>query len=130
MANELSHRLRINATKSERMMWNILKPLRMQGWHFRRQVPIGGYYADFACLHAKLLIEVDGGSHDFTHAADADRDDYMRSRGINVLRVTNDDVLHNPDGVLAHVASVLGSVSRSSNTPTLVPSPQGGGRPD
>src|SRR5690606_29474013 len=112
---ELSQHLRRNATRAERTMWLILKPLRQRGWHFRRQVPIGPYYADFACLHGNVVVEVDGLSHNFTAAADADRDEYMRARGINVLRVTNEDVLRNPDGVLAHVSSVLDAASRASN---------------
>ncbi len=110
-------------------MWAILKPFREQGWHFRREVPIGPYFADFACLHAKLVIEVDGESHRFVSvaASDAVRDEYMASRGILVLRIPNDEVLNNADGVMAHIAGVLDSLRRATNTPTPVPSPQGGG---
>lgn len=111
-------------------MWSILKPFRAKGWHFRRQAPVGPYYADFACLHANLVIEVDGESHNFTFLTDADRDEYMRSRGINVVRVTNDDVLRNPDGVYWHIAGVLDAATATTNTPTPAPSPQGGGEPD
>jgi very-short-patch-repair endonuclease len=110
-------------------MWSILRPFREQGWHFRREVAIGPYYADFACLHAKLVIEVDGESHRFEAVAAGDeiRDEYMASRGIHVLRIPNYEVLDNPDGVMAYIAGILESLRRASNTPTPVPSPQGGG---
>jgi very-short-patch-repair endonuclease len=129
MPTDLARNLRRIAPKAERVLWNALKPLRDQGWHFRRQVPIGSYIADFACLHANLVIEVDGPTHDFTYVADADRDEYMRSRGINVLHFSNDDVLNNSDGVFEAIAGVLNAVSLTSNTPTPAPSPQGGGEP-
>ncbi len=95
-------------------MWRLLWQFREEGWHFRRQQPIGPYYADFACMHAKLVIEVDGETH-VSAERDAARDEYMRNRGIQVLRFTNDDVLTNPEGVYTVVAGVLGAVSRVSN---------------
>jgi len=111
-------------------MWRILWPFRQAGWHFRRQVQIGTYYADFACLHAKLVVEVDGDTHgsDAAIAADAARDAYMESRGILVLRFTNPDVIHNAEGVATEIAGVLGAVRRVSNTPT--PSLPARGRED
>jgi len=108
-------------------MWRLLWHFREQGWHFRRQQPIGPYYADFACMHAKLVIEVDGETH-VDPERDARRDEYMRNRGIQVLRFANDDVLHNEDGVYAVIAGVLGAISATSNTPHPVPPPQGGRR--
>src|SRR5262245_23803226 len=106
-------------------MWAILWHLREQGWHFRRQQPIGSYYADFACMHAKVVIEVDGETH-VSAERDAARDEYMQSRGIRVLRFTNDDVLTNADGVHTVISQVLGAISRTKNTPHPVPPPQGG----
>jgi very-short-patch-repair endonuclease len=78
------------------------------------------------------VIEVNGDTHgtDDAVAHDFERTEYMRSRGIHVLRFSNFEVMSNAEGVHAEIASVLASVSRSSNTPTPVPSPQGGGRPD
>ena len=113
-------------------MWRVLWQFRHQGWHFRRQVQLGPFYADFACLHAKLVIEVDGDTHGTDDAMDHDaaRTEYLNSRGIHVLRFTNADAMNNPEGVHAEVASVLAAVAAASNTPTPVPSPQGGGRPD
>jgi len=119
--------LRLNQTGPERAMWRILWQLREQGWHFRRQQPIGPFYADFACLHAGIVVEVDGQTHD-DPARDAARDAYMQGRGILVLRFTNDDVLTNGDGVYSVIESTLAATSGTSNTPHPVPPPQGGRR--
>lgn len=87
---------------AEASLWNALRALKPLGFHFRRQVPLGRYYADFACHHPKLVIEVDGATH-----ADADydatRDAFLRGEGYRVLRVTNEDVLRNLDGVVRAV---------------------------
>jgi len=91
-------------------MWIALRGLKSQGKHFRRQVPLGPYYADFACHHPKLVIEIDGRSH--TNAAyDASRDAFMRSEGYGVLRIGNDDVLRELEGVMRAVQHALGTES-------------------
>ena len=122
-----ARQLRRNQTGPERAMWGILWSFRQDGWHFRRQQPVGPYYADFACMHAGLIVEVDGETH-VDENRDAQRDDYMRGRGLHVLRFTNDDVLHHPDAVYTAIAGVLAAVSGASNTPHPVPPPQGGRR--
>ena len=112
----------------EARLWNQLRadPLRVH--HFRRQVPLGPYYADFASHSARLVIEVDG----WTHATEAElahdrrRDAFIRSEGYDVLRVTNVDVMENLDGVMLVVMAAL-EKSAQAATPTLDPSPQGGG---
>jgi very-short-patch-repair endonuclease len=65
---------------------------------FRRQVPIDHYIVDFACLDARLIIEADGGQH-WESRSDRMRDAYLRSQGFYVLRLWNNDILANPDGV-------------------------------
>jgi very-short-patch-repair endonuclease len=110
-------------------MWRILKHFRESGVHFRRQVHIGTYYVDFACLNPSLAIEVDGSTHGHAVAQsnDAVRDDYLRGRGFRVLRVWNGDVLRNPESVHHMVALELADISRPASPPTPDPSPQGGG---
>jgi hypothetical protein len=78
-------------------------------------------------MHAKVVVEVDGETH-VNPERDAVRDEYMQSRGIRVLRFTNDDVLINADGVYTVIAGVLEAISSTSNTPHPVPPPQGGRR--
>jgi very-short-patch-repair endonuclease len=113
LSTELSRKLRHKATPPERAMWAILRDLRRNGVHFRRQVHIGSYYADFACHQPGLVIEVDGGTHgtDVAQSNDASRDDYFRGRGYRVLRFWNGDVLRNPSGVLRVVEDELTQIS-------------------
>ena len=90
---------------AEAVLWTALRHEQLKPYHFRRQVPLGPYYADFAAHGPKLIIEVDGSSH-FEEAAieyDARRDDFLRRQGYRVLRVTTRDVLTNLDGVYAAI---------------------------
>ena len=128
MSVERARQLRRDPTIPERKLWALLYPFRHQGYHFRRQYPVGPYYADFACIHAKLIIEADGDTHAFQTEHDQRRDTYLRSRGFRVLRLWNNEITDNPDGVHQVIAQALATVSRL--TPTPDPSPStGGGRP-
>jgi very-short-patch-repair endonuclease len=71
----------------------------LAGLRFRRQYPIGPYIADFYCHEKKLVVEVDGESHKYSQAEDADRTRYLESLEIRVFRVTNGDVVLNLEGV-------------------------------
>jgi very-short-patch-repair endonuclease len=93
-------RLRANLTDAERLLWSKLRRKQMNGLHFRHQVSIDSYVADFACLEIKLIIEADGGQHNINKAKDARRTRWLESRGYRVLRFWNNDVLQNLDGVL------------------------------
>jgi len=116
--------LRNGATPIERRLWTILRPFRERGYHFRRQVPIGPYYADVACHHARLVIEADGLSH-VDQSYDDRRDNYMQSRGFCVLRFSNADIVTNPDGVFTTIAGHLDGIAPLAPTPS--PSPRTGG---
>ena len=85
---------------AEAAMWNALRAIKPLGLHFRRQVPLGRYYADFACHHAKLVIELDGETHGHTQAYDQERDRFMRSEGYEVMRFSNYDARGNIEGVM------------------------------
>lgn len=82
------------------MLWRLLRARRL-GAKFRRQHPIPPYIADFACIDLRLVVEVDGGQH--AAGRDAQRDAEMHAQGWAVLRYWNNDVLANPDGVLADI---------------------------
>jgi very-short-patch-repair endonuclease len=69
------------------------------GARFRRQVPIGRFIADFACLESSLIVELDGGQH-LDNLHDANRDRYLRGRGFRILRFWDNDVLQETDAVL------------------------------
>jgi very-short-patch-repair endonuclease len=92
--------LRQSMTRAERLLWRYLKAHRLDGLGFRRQVPIGPYIADFVCHAARLVIELDGETHDFTarQKYDLRRDAWLASRGYFVLRIPNEEVLGNLEG--------------------------------
>jgi very-short-patch-repair endonuclease len=112
MSIERARQMRKDMSKAEATMWSYLKTLRSEGFHFRRQVPLGRYYADFACHHAKLVIEIDGDTHYTPEgiAHDQNRDRFIRSIGFRIVRYTNDDVLQNMDGVVVHVLNLLATL--------------------
>lgn len=84
---------RANMTDEETMLWSELKQLRSSGIRFRRQVPIGNFIVDFACLKAKLIVEVDGEDHTGSvHERDTQRDKWLTSQGYSVMRVSNWEV--------------------------------------
>ncbi|MBK8083543.1 MAG: endonuclease domain-containing protein [Devosia sp.] len=128
MSTEFARKLRRNPPEPERHMWAILHSLRRQGYHFRRQAPIGSYYADFACRHPALVIEVDGETHatNLAQGNDATRDDYFVGRGYRVLRFWNNEVMENAEGVFTVIAAALAEISQRTAPPTLDPSPQRG----
>jgi very-short-patch-repair endonuclease len=107
MSIENARRLRKDATDAERKLWSALRHQQLNGFKFRRQVPIGDLVADFACLSARLIIEVDGGQHDAERGKDAARTAWLNTRGYCVIRFWNNDVLENLDGVVQMIRTAL-----------------------
>jgi very-short-patch-repair endonuclease len=103
---ERARKLRREMTPQERMLWHGLKEA-FPSVHFRKQVPLGLYYADFACHAAKLVIEIDGGQHADAIAYDAARTAFLESEGYIVIRFWNNDVTTNLDGVLTAISEFL-----------------------
>ncbi|MCV3240427.1 endonuclease domain-containing protein [Mesorhizobium sp. ZC-5] len=95
---QFARQLRRDMTEAEDRLWRELRSRRLDKIKFRRQVPIGRYVADFACLEAKLIVEIDGSQH-AESVRDAVRDAELKVRGFRVLRFWNDDVLKDIDGV-------------------------------
>ncbi|MGK6316505.1 endonuclease domain-containing protein [Neorhizobium sp. DT-125] len=108
-----AQRLRRELTKAEVEMWTMLRDLRPFGARFRRETPIGPYIADFAWLSARIVVEVDGDTHetDYGRRHDLKRDEFLKSQGFIVLRFDNGQVLDGPDYVFLtiekHVAPFL-----------------------
>ncbi len=98
----LARTLRRNATRAERRLWQGLRREQVAGFRFRRQVILGGFIADFACLDARIIVEVDGATHstDEEIARDAARSAALAAQGFDILRFTNEDVYGNLVGVL------------------------------
>jgi very-short-patch-repair endonuclease len=99
-----ARRLRRDMTDAERALWHLLRE-SFPAAYFRRQVPIRHFIADFASYRAKLVIEVDGGQHEGD--VDAERTSIIEAEGYRMLRVWNNDVLGNPDGVWSVIDGVL-----------------------
>lgn len=102
--------LRNNASPVEQRLWRVLsKNAAAHGLKFRRQQAIHPYIVDFACLTARLIIELDGTTHDNQQAYDAKRTAFLEAEGYQVLRFTNEAVMQNPEGV---VATILDSAQK------------------
>ena len=94
--------LRRAMPRSEVILWSRLRRQQLGGYHFRRQVPIGSYIADFACAEVKLVIEVDGATHVTPSEIERDtrRTAFLQQEGWHVWRVWNNEVYENLEGVL------------------------------
>ena len=109
MANQIARRLRKTMTPQEVKVWNHLRSWRKQGFHFRRQAPRAGYIVDFVCLKHRVVVELDGGQHNFESHEDGDRrrDRKLNDGGFLVLRFWNSDVGQNLSGVLESIHAAL-----------------------
>src|SRR3954447_4634206 len=122
--------LRITMTRAETLLWRHIKARRIDGLLFRRQVPMHKYIADFVCHSHRLIVELDGESHDFEARIqrDAERDAWFVSESYAVLRFTNKEVLTNLSGVVDAIRNTaspcLGNVPLSLSLPH-----KGGGNP-
>jgi very-short-patch-repair endonuclease len=104
-----ARRLRANGTRAEALLWRELRRLEIKGTHFRRQVPIGPYVADFACLASHLVIELDGSQHgdEPNKSRDVKRTHWLEFEGYRVVRFWNNDITQNLAGVLDAIYSAL-----------------------
>ena len=91
--------LRRSSTEAEQAAWHLLRKLRLKGFRFRRQHPVGPYLADFCCRERRLIVELDGSVHGQPSQAsrDALRDAYLKALGYTVLRISNGMVLEAPE---------------------------------
>ena len=92
--------LRRDPTPAEVKLWARLRAHRMADVHFRNQHAIGNYIVDFCAPRRKLIIELDGSQHLEQEKHDAERTEFLKSKGYKVLRFWNEDVMNNIDSVL------------------------------
>ena len=102
-----ARKLRNQSTDAERLLWRHLRRRQLGGFRFRRQMPVGGYVADFACMDAKLVIELDGGQHQEQAARDARRDARINVNGYRVVRFWNNQVFEETTAVLEVILNEL-----------------------
>ena len=116
-------------TEAERKLWLHLRDWRPAGYHFRRQAPLGHFIADFACLHARLVVELDGGQHTEQVAEDSRRTACLAEHGFRVLRFWNHQVFSELDDVLDTIwlaltsPHILDSHSQGGNVVGIIRSP-------
>ncbi|HBJ85480.1 MAG TPA: hypothetical protein DDZ88_16700 [Verrucomicrobiales bacterium] len=118
---EFARKLRRDATDAEALLWSCLRDRRVNRRKFRRQHPLEPYVLDFYCAELSLAIELDGGQHnsDEGRAQDEQRAAYLRSKGIETLRFTNQAMLADTDSVL----SVIWDRTRRKSEPLTQPLP-------
>jgi very-short-patch-repair endonuclease len=117
--------MRCEATPFEIMLWRHLSNSQLSGFKFRRQHVIDGSIVDFFCPSKKLIIEVDGDTHDA--AADERRDRKLAALGYGTLRFTNEQIAQELEGVLSTILQTLDAAPDRWPTPHPNPSPEGEG---
>ena len=96
-----ARQMRQTPTDAEKKLWSLLRHGKLDGHHFRRQVPVAGYIVDFCCLSAGLGVEADGSQHcdDSGKHYDEERAWALLAKGIRIIRFSDYDILRNPDAV-------------------------------
>ena len=108
LLKEFASNNRKHPTEAESILWDYLKRSGV-GAPFRRQHIIGNYIADFVCLPARLVIEIDGGYHQLPQQEvnDEVRTKWLNEQGFNVIRFTNEEVIANIESVLQTIKEHL-----------------------
>lgn len=114
-----ARRLRRNGTNVEMVLWQKLRNNQF-GVAFRRQHPAGPFVIDFYCAALRLAVELDGGQHAETDRVrhDQERTQWLRERGVTLLRFWNSDIVENLAGVLEAIAVKISELQASKMTPT------------
>ncbi len=121
LLKEFVKKSRSNPTETENALWQMLRGKKLDDYKFRRQHIIGSYIADFICLKAKLIIEVDGLIHQLPEnkANDEVRTKWLNEKGFKVIRFTNDEVLGNTENVLSSILKELDNIQSAALIPPL-----------
>ena len=106
---EKAQTLRKNPTPAEKKLWyEMLQGRRLKGLKFTRQKPLGNYIVDFYCAKLMLAVEVDGDTHAEQKLYDESRTRKLNALGVEVVRNTNSEILHNLEGVHADLIERIG----------------------
>jgi len=112
--------MRRQMTEPETRLWLQLRAGRFEAVKFRRQKVIGHYIADFSANAPKIVVEIDGETHDIDDPDDKMRTRFLESKGYRVIRYSNRDVMTNLEGVLTHLSGII-EAARQAPLPTLSP---------
>jgi very-short-patch-repair endonuclease len=111
---KLARAFRRDLSRAERRFWYLVRAGRLEGFKFRRQVPIGRFVVDFICMDARLIVELDGVSHQGREAKDEARTQILERLGYLVIRFPNHEVLGNANGVAVTLLNTLRSARPKS----------------
>jgi very-short-patch-repair endonuclease len=108
---EKAQYLRTHSTPGEIILWNkVLKNKKMHGFQFLRQYSLENYIVDFICRKARLIIEIDGYSHNFKYAEDLVRDERLTAWGYSILRFQEKDVLQDLNNIIRSIEQYLANL--------------------
>jgi very-short-patch-repair endonuclease len=101
---------RANAVQAEALIWRAVRNRRCDGAKFRRQVAIGNFIVDFVCFERRLVVEIDGPTHEGAEqqAKDSERDAWLSGQGFRVLRLPNELVIAASELAVARIRVALG----------------------
>lgn len=121
---ELARKLRNNSTKSEIALWQELKGKKIYGYDFHRQKPLLNYIADFYCYELKLVIELDGYTHQFeeVQVKDEQKQVTLEKLGLTVMRFQDNEIFKDMNNVLRVIEKYV--IDFEENTPSS-PSQEG-----
>ena len=119
----ISRFLRKHQTKPEEILWEQLRNRKFEGLKFKRQYPIGIFIVDFYCNKIKLVVEIDGLSHNYGYQKENDksREEAIMSKGNVIFRNTNEEIITDIDKVLNKLRLFINSMNLTSSP--LSPSP-------
>jgi very-short-patch-repair endonuclease len=108
-------------TDAERKLWYLLRRGKLDGYRFRRQVPVAGYILDFCCLELGLGVEADGGQHYDDKGKEYDRrpSEVLLAKGIRIMRFSDIDILKHPEAVQATIYRALSGQTPSQPSPGI-----------
>jgi very-short-patch-repair endonuclease len=119
-----ANKLRKNMTKAEACLWKYaLRAKGMKGYQFRRERPVLQYIADFMCMDLKLVIEVDGLTHQWEERVEKDKkkDADLRAAGFTILRFDDEEVLSKMSWVMEQIEYTIEQLEKSKNIHPLPP---------
>ena len=118
----LARQLRNNSTQSEIRLWGFLRSGQMRGYDFHRQKPIDNFIADFYCHQLKLVIELDGYTHQFEEVflKDEIKESRLKQLGLQVIRFDDEEVMRDIDNVLRVIAKWFKYSTALQYLPTLI----------
>lgn len=113
---EYARELRNNSTIGEIILWKrVLRAKSFHGYQFNRQFIIENYIVDFICRKLKLIIEIDGYSHNFKSEKDQERDKFLSALGYTVIRFKESEIRHGLDDVVWRLEKFLENIDESNS---------------